>query len=261
MEQINKRPGESIYLGRQGEHLARQILFDLRDWEAVYGSGVSVELIYQRPRDASPYPVPLEREGSTAVWTVTATDTAKSGGGRAELCCYAGETLAKSAICIVNISEAMGEPDVLPDPPGQSWLDQALAAGAQAQQAAQRAEEAAKNAEEGAAGKAGEDGGYYTPEVTQPTANTLRISYTASKTDMEDVKYKDVTLPAGPKGEKGDKGDTGDTGATGPAGAAGAKGADGQDGYTPVRGTDYWTQADKDEIKSYVDEAILGGAW
>lgn len=38
-------------------------------------------------------------------------------------------------------------------------------------------------------------------------------------------------------------------------------GADGEDGYSPVRGTDYWTDADKAEIKSYVDEAILGGAW
>ena len=36
---------------------------------------------------------------------------------------------------------------------------------------------------------------------------------------------------------------------------------DGADGYSPVRGTDYWTEADKAEIKSYVDEAILGGAW
>lgn len=33
------------------------------------------------------------------------------------------------------------------------------------------------------------------------------------------------------------------------------------DGYSPVRGTDYWTDADKAEIKSYVDEAILGGEW
>jgi hypothetical protein len=32
-------------------------------------------------------------------------------------------------------------------------------------------------------------------------------------------------------------------------------------GYTPVRGVDYWTDEDKAEIKSYVDEAILGGAW
>ena len=33
------------------------------------------------------------------------------------------------------------------------------------------------------------------------------------------------------------------------------------DGYSPVRGIDYWTEADKAEIRSYVDEAILGGAW
>ena len=33
------------------------------------------------------------------------------------------------------------------------------------------------------------------------------------------------------------------------------------DGKTPVRGTDYWTDADKAEIKAYVDEAIMGGAW
>lgn len=35
----------------------------------------------------------------------------------------------------------------------------------------------------------------------------------------------------------------------------------GADGYTPVRGTDYWTAADKAEIKAYVEDAILGGAW
>lgn len=33
------------------------------------------------------------------------------------------------------------------------------------------------------------------------------------------------------------------------------------DGYTPVKGIDYWTEEDKAEIKSYVDDAILGGTW
>lgn len=47
----------------------------------------------------------------------------------------------------------------------------------------------------------------------------------------------------------------------GPAGKDGVDGSDGPAGYTPVRGTDYWTDADKAEIKGYVDEAILGGAW
>lgn len=30
---------------------------------------------------------------------------------------------------------------------------------------------------------------------------------------------------------------------------------------TPQKGVDYWTPDDIAEIKSYVDEAILGGAW
>ena len=35
----------------------------------------------------------------------------------------------------------------------------------------------------------------------------------------------------------------------------------GSAGKTPVRGTDYWTDNDKAEIKAYVDDAILGGVW
>ena len=59
----------------------------------------------------------------------------------------------------------------------------------------------------------------------------------------------DIPAIVGAQGEKGDKGDPG------------ANGANGKDGYTPLRGTDYWTEADIAEIKSYVDNAILGGAW
>jgi hypothetical protein len=38
-------------------------------------------------------------------------------------------------------------------------------------------------------------------------------------------------------------------------------GPQGKPGYTPVRGTDYWTDTDIAEIKAYVDEAILNGKW
>ena len=48
---------------------------------------------------------------------------------------------------------------------------------------------------------------------------------------------------------KGDKGDKGDTGATG---AQGEQGESGADGYTPVKGTDYWTEADKAEMVANV---------
>lgn len=39
------------------------------------------------------------------------------------------------------------------------------------------------------------------------------------------------------------------------------KSSHGENGTTPERGVHYWTEEDKAEIKSYVDDAILGGAW
>lgn len=133
---------------------------------------------------------------------------------------------------------------------------------------------------EGGGGGAGTPGGYYTPSVTQPDNNTMRVSYTASQEDMEDVPDVNVVLPVGPQGPKGEtgetgpagpqgpKGETGETGPQGPqgeTGPAGPKGDTGQqgpqgesgaDGYTPVKGTDYWTAADKTEIVNAVLSAL-----
>lgn len=60
----------------------------------------------------------------------------------------------------------------------------------------------------------------------------------------------------GARGEKGDKGDPGadgpkgETGAQGPKGEPGPEGPQGPAGKTPVKGTDYFTQADRQEIAS-----------
>lgn len=56
-------------------------------------------------------------------------------------------------------------------------------------------------------------------------------------------------------------GTPGKDGADGVDGKDGTDGTNGADGYTPVRGTDYWTESDKAEIKAYVDNSILNGAW
>lgn len=53
--------------------------------------------------------------------------------------------------------------------------------------------------------------------------------------------------PTGGTGPQGPKGDTGDTGPRGPA------------GHTPVKGTDYWTAADKAEIVADVIAALPDG--
>ena len=73
---------------------------------------------------------------------------------------------------------------------------------AQIQQAAANAEAMARSVRDDAdlgrfAGPAGEAGGWYTPAVTQPDENTLRVAFTPSKEGMPDVEPTDIALPAG----------------------------------------------------------------
>ena len=70
------------------------------------------------------------------------------------------------------------------------------------------------------------------------------------------------------KGDKGDKGEPGiqgiqgETGAPGPQGIQGIqgpkgdKGDNGADGHTPIKGTDYFTEADKQELVTAVIAAL-----
>lgn len=80
--------------------------------------------------------------------------------------------------------------------------------------------------------------------------------------------------PTGPQGEKGNQGDpfeyedftdaqlkklTGPRGPTGPQGVRGLqgeRGLPGKDGYSPVKGTDYWTAADQEQIVDETKSAI-----
>lgn len=71
-----------------------------------------------------------------------------------------------------------------------------------------------------------------------------------------------ATGPAGKDGSNGKDGATGATGPQGPAGKdgaqgpAGADGKNGTDGKTPIRGTDYWTEADIAAINAYIDAKV-----
>ena len=137
---IQAKSENDLTLGRQGENLARQVVFDLSAWEAEYGPGVA-ELIHQRPGDTSPYPVAAVREGSTLVWTLTATDTAVASSygsdGHCELRYYVGEVLVKSRTWLTKVIRAMSTPsETAPPEPEQGWVDQILAAGAAAMTAA-----------------------------------------------------------------------------------------------------------------------------
>lgn len=81
--------------------------------------------------------------------------------------------------------------------------------------------------EQGIQGEKGQDG---VPATHSWNGTTLTIT-SASGTSSANL--------------KGEKGDTGQTGSQGPKGDTGATGAD---GHTPMKGTDYWTTSDKNEI-------------
>ncbi len=101
----------------------------------------------------------------------------------------------------------------------------------------------------GAAGAKGADGTSVTvASVSESTADggSNVVTFSDGKT---------VTIKNGSKGSQGEKGDTG---------ATGAQGEKGDDGYTPVKGTDYWTAADKSEMVDDVLAALptwTGGSY
>lgn len=66
----------------------------------------------------------------------------------------------------------------------------------------------------GTPGASGEDGGYYTPSVTQPMLNVMQIRFSGSKPSMPSVANATVNLPRGPQGEQGEQGPQGPKGDT-----------------------------------------------
>lgn len=82
------------------------------------------------------------------------------------------------------------------------------------------------------------------------------------KGDSAYVFLTDLSGAQGIKGDKGDKGDKGEPGAKGDQGVQGVqgiqgiRGENGADGKTPVKGTDYFTSADKTEMVNAVINAL-----
>lgn len=225
---IYVKPGAVIPLGREGENNARRIVFDLRPFEEIFGPGVA-QLIVRRNGEDIPYPVALSAEGSQVTWTVTAADTAIPGRyGEAELRYMVGDTLAKSERWATTVIDALGTPSETTPEQQQGWLDKVLSAAAKVEESETVVREVNENP----------------PKVIGDTWWVWSIDESA---------YVDTYVSAvGPVGPEGPTGPKGDQGIAGPAG---------EDGYTPQKGVDYWTEADKQEIVDYVVENVPDGSF
>ena len=122
--------------------------------------------------------------------------------------------------------------------------------------------EPGKDGRPGAAGAPGTDG--ITPTIGA-NGNWFLGSTDTGKPSRGEKGEQGVQ---GPQGEQGAKGETGAAGATGPEGPQGPKGEQGPQGepgatgpqgpagHTPVKGTDYFTAADKSEIAKAAAELV-----
>lgn len=139
-------PGAVVTLGRRGENMARQVVFDISAWATIYGSGTA-QLLAQRAGDAAPYPVPIEQTSDAAIWTVNSADTAVVGDGKVELLYTVDDVVVKSEVWKTSVLESLSDDTAEPPDAAAGWVERVLEAGAQAVGAAEAAEKAAARAE------------------------------------------------------------------------------------------------------------------
>lgn len=158
--------GGLIPLGRQGENQVQTVIWQgiAEQYAALYGEG-AFQLMAQRYGDAAPYPVALTRDDSSIAWTVSDSDTAKSGVGRCELTYLVGGAVAKSKTWQTQVLASItADGSAEPPEPAQSWVQEVLDAAAAAGKSAEAAAENADKAESASvhAPQIGADGAWET---------------------------------------------------------------------------------------------------
>lgn len=148
MERHYAVSGAPIYLGRTGENMAREVVFDISDWVRQYGEG-NVQLMAHRSGEELLYPVPVElREDNQVVWVVMEADVAIPGGrGECELTFSPKRgRLVKSETWRTYVLTAMYGDVPAPPDPTVHWLDEARQNMASAEKLADTVLECARSA-------------------------------------------------------------------------------------------------------------------
>jgi len=130
-----------LLLGRQGEHGATQVVFDLSGYIRTYGDGVA-QLVVKRPGDPLEYAAVLTQEDDKAMWDIGPEWTQNAGQGYCYLHWFVDDDHVKSDTFKTLVRESKSACVDAPEPQ-TGYLDQVLAAGAKAGKAAEGAEKSA----------------------------------------------------------------------------------------------------------------------
>ena len=213
------------------------------------GSGVTKDILLERKKEGTTSAVPWEcmtEPGSVLEVGVEGRDAS-------------GNIVIPSTIVLVGTiqrgANPQGDPSTAPTLPVwaqlQAQIDAIETGDVDADQVRDIVDEYL--IENPPASSGGEDGATFIPKVS--------ADGTLTWTNDKGIDNPDPVNIQGPQGEKGDTGAQGEQGEKGDKGDTGATGAA---GYTPVKGTDYYTAADKTEMVNAVLAALptwTGGSY
>lgn len=183
MIEIKAVPGKLIMLGKQGENLAREVIFDVSGVRVEFGDG-AFRLSARRPGEADAYPATVTETGDTVVWALTGADTQNAGRGQCELAYYAGETRLKTWTYDTAVAKSLtGSPKTDPYDEFLDEVNRLAAEAAISQREAKNSENAAKNSEENA--KASEDAAKTSEDNAAEYARAALAAETKSQQNAE----------------------------------------------------------------------------
>lgn len=105
---LNVNDVNQIYLGCQGENLARTIVINVKPWLVAHPNGV-VTLYHKRngSEEATPTGAEFDAEAGTVTWRPTSTDTYVFGEGEAEIRLAEGSVIKKSRKIKTDVAKAV----------------------------------------------------------------------------------------------------------------------------------------------------------
>lgn len=143
MIEITAVPGKVLMLGRQGENLARKVIFSVSGVRAEFGDG-AFRLSARRAGESNVYPATVTENGDTVVWALTGADTQNAGRGSCELAYYAGDVRLKTWVYDTAVAKSLtGSPKT---DPYDEFLDEVNRLAAEAAIAQREAKNSEKNA-------------------------------------------------------------------------------------------------------------------
>lgn len=183
MIEIKAVPGKLIMLGKQGENLAREVIFDVSGVRTEFGDG-TFRLSAKRPGEADAYPATVTETGDTVVWALTGADTQNAGRGQCELAYYAGEIRLKTWTYDTAIAKSLtGSPKTDPYDEFLDEVNRLAAEAAISQREAKTSENNAKTSEENA--KASENAAKISEDNAAEYARAALAAETKSKQNAE----------------------------------------------------------------------------